>query len=82
MTHIILSDMVTSISEFKKHPMHVLNNAHGEAVAVLSRNQPVFYCISPEMMEIFVDAMEDTKLIEIAKSRAGEKAVKVNLNMQ
>lgn len=49
-THIRTSK-ITSISEFKKNPMDVIENSNGEAVAILNRNKPVFYCVPVELFE-------------------------------
>lgn len=79
MTHIILSNMVASISELKKHPMATVNNAKGNPLAILNRNEPVFYCIPAKMYEIIMDALEDAHLAEIVMARAHEKEIEVNL---
>jgi antitoxin StbD len=80
MTHVILSDLVASISEFKKHPMNLVKDAQGEMIAILNRNQPVFYCVSPKMMEEFIDVMEDARLAKIVSSRSNEHPIKVEFN--
>ncbi|MFI7855141.1 antitoxin, partial [Acinetobacter baumannii] len=43
MNHIIHSRFVASVSELKKNPTAVVQNAFGEAVAILNRNNPEFY---------------------------------------
>jgi antitoxin StbD len=78
--HKIYSDFVTSISEFKKHPMKILNNANGNPVAVLNRNEPIFYCVSPEMLEAFLDVLDDKDLLSVISVRQGEKSIEVDLN--
>lgn len=48
------SNLITSITDLKKNPMAVLNGSHGQAVAVLNRNKPVFYCVPVEVYEELV----------------------------
>lgn len=59
----IYAETTTSISELKKNPMGVVNEGHGETVAVLNRNQPAFYCVPAaayeQMMAIIDNAVKD-----------------------
>lgn len=80
MAHVILSNMVASISELKKHPMATVNNAKGNPLAILNRNEPVFYCISAKTYESIMDALEDAHLADIVRARAGEKEIEVNIS--
>jgi hypothetical protein len=49
---IILADNSTSIFELKKDPMAIVEEADGFPVAVLNRNQPVFYCVPAHAYEV------------------------------
>lgn len=80
MTHVILSDLVASISEFKKHPMQIVKEAKGDIIAILNRNQPAFYCISQQMLEALYDEIEDARLVEIVKSRQNEEVIEVDID--
>jgi antitoxin StbD len=60
--------------------MQVFNQAKGQPVAILNRNQPVFYCISPLMFEAFLDRLEDEEFARIVASREGEEEIKVDIN--
>lgn len=80
MSNVILSDLITSVSELKKHPMQVINATYGRPIAVLNRNKPAFYCISPAMFEALIEKIEDEELVRIVKARAGEQEVEVNIN--
>ncbi len=42
----IHADYAVSITELKKNPQALIDNAHGEAIALLNRNKPTAY-ISP-----------------------------------
>jgi antitoxin StbD len=80
MTTRILTEAAASISELKANPMKVALSAHGEAIAVLNRNEPAFYCIPAETYEFMMDHIEDLELLVIFEQRKNEASVKVSLN--
>ncbi|WP_076419899.1 type II toxin-antitoxin system Phd/YefM family antitoxin [Colwellia sp. UCD-KL20] len=80
MTTRILTEAAASISELKANPMKVAMSADGEAIAVLNRNEPAFYCIPADTYEFMMDHMEDLELLSIAESRKSEESIKVSLN--
>jgi antitoxin StbD len=76
----ILSDMVASISELKNHPMATVNKAEGKPLAILNRNEPVFYCISAKTYEKLLEALDDAHLAEVVRARANEKEIEVDID--
>ncbi|UIJ77225.1 type II toxin-antitoxin system Phd/YefM family antitoxin [Acinetobacter sp. SH20PTE14] len=80
MNNIIHSRFVASISDLKKNPMEVVNNGFGEAVAILNRNNPAFYCVPADMYERLMDLIEDKELLKLAEEAQIEETVKVSLN--
>lgn len=76
----IYTDYVASISDLKKNPMLTVQSAHGEPVAILNRNQPVFYCIPAHVYEHMLNYIEDQELLNLIESRANEKEISVNIN--
>jgi antitoxin StbD len=72
--------MTASITELKKHPMAAVKSAEGEALAILNRNEPVFYCVPAQRYEAMMDALEDVYWLQIIKEREHERGVKVNLD--
>ena len=80
MTTRILTEAAASISELKANPMKVALSAHGEAIAVLNRNEPAFYCIPAETYEFMMDHIEDLELLAIVEQRKNEASVKVSLS--
>lgn len=80
MTTRILTEAAASISELKANPMKVALSAQGEAIAVLNRNEPAFYCIPAETYEFMMDHIEDLELMAIVEQRKNEDSVKVSLN--
>ncbi|WP_028303160.1 type II toxin-antitoxin system Phd/YefM family antitoxin [Oceanospirillum maris] len=76
----ILADNTTSISELKKNPMAVVDEADGFPVAVLNRNQPVFYCIPAEAYEALMDKLEDMELAQIVQDRECQEEIEVSID--
>ena len=80
MNNIIHSRFVASISDLKKNPMEVVNNGFGEAVAILNRNNPAFYCVPADMYERLMDLIEDKELLKLAEEAQTEDPVKISLD--
>lgn len=80
MNNIIHSRFVASVSDLKKNPMEVVNNGFGEAVAILNRNNPAFYCVPADMYERLMDLIEDKELLKLAEEVETEETVKVSLD--
>lgn len=80
MNNIIHSRFVASVSDLKKNPMEVVNNGFGEAVAILNRNNPAFYCVPADMYERLMDLIEDKEVLKLAEEAKTEDTVKVSLN--
>ncbi|MFA5906673.1 MAG: type II toxin-antitoxin system Phd/YefM family antitoxin, partial [Desulfobacula sp.] len=64
-THPILADVSAGISELKKNPMAVVRQGDGAPVAILNRNEPVFYAIPAKAFELLMDKLEDMELASI-----------------
>jgi antitoxin StbD len=80
MTNMILSDMSASITELKKNPMLTVAAGEGFPVAILNRNEPVFYCVPAKAYEALIDYLEDLELNAIADSRKGQATIRVSLD--
>ena len=72
MNNIIHSRFVASVSDLKKNPMEVVSNGFGEAVAILNRNNPAFYCVPADMYEKLMDLVEDRELMKEMFVRNGD----------
>ncbi len=60
--------------------MEVVNNGFGEAVAILNRNNPAFYCVPAELYERMMDLIEDQELLKLAEQVDTQKTVKVSID--
>ncbi len=76
----ILADNSTSISELKKNPMAVIEQADGFPVAVLNRNQPAFYCVPADAYEMLMDKLEDIELAQIVKEREHSEEIEFSID--
>lgn len=80
MTHQVFAETTASVSELKKNPMRTVAAGEGFAVAILNRNEPAFYCVPARTYEALLDKLEDLELNAIANARAGQPAIKVELD--
>lgn len=80
MINIILTNATTSVSELKKNPMAIVEQAAGESVAVLNRNRPAFYCVPAKAYEALMDRLEDLELADIIHQRRNEPEIAVTLD--
>ena len=80
MAHSILAATSASVSELKKNPMGTVAEGEGFPVAILNRNEPVFYCVPAKAYEAMLERLEDLELNAIADAREGQKIHKVSLD--
>jgi len=78
----VLSSCSASISELKKNPTALLNEAEGSPIAILNHNVPAAYLIPAETYEWLMDKLEDSELAQIITDRASEKekAIEVDID--
>ncbi|MFV8385988.1 type II toxin-antitoxin system Phd/YefM family antitoxin [Vibrio parahaemolyticus] len=78
----VLADCSASISELKKNPTALLNEADGSAIAILNHNKPAAYLVPAETYEYLMDMLDDYELAKVVESRRGElsDAVEVNID--
>ena len=76
----ILSQASVSVSELKRNPSAVIDDAAGEPVAVLVHNKPSAYLVPAATYKQLLDRLEDLELAELVRSRANERRVRVKLD--
>lgn len=79
-THQILSDVSAGISELKKNPMAIVEQGEGFPVAILNRNEPVFYAVPARAYEALMDKLEDVELAKLVHDRKGEAVIAVDID--
>lgn len=65
----ILADVGVSISDLKRNPSAVMEAAKAQQVAILNRNKPVAYVISPQVWEYLCDLHEDVQDAALVRER-------------
>lgn len=70
----VLANAIVSISDLKKNPGAVIAAAQEQQVAILNRNRPVAYVISPEVWEHLCDLVEDVRDADLVRERLAEPA--------
>ncbi len=78
----ILADSSASISELKKNPTALLNEADGSAIAILNHNKPAAYLVPAQTYEFLMELIDDIELAKIVESRRADlsEAVEVNID--
>lgn len=54
----IHTPFTASISDLKKNPMEIALSGKGEAVVILNRNTPAFYCVPPELYQQMLERLK------------------------
>lgn len=75
----IVTNTVASITELKINPMGTFKAGNGEAIAILNRNEPAFYCVPPQMFEYLMELADDMALAKIVEERQNEPSYPVDL---
>lgn len=79
-THPILADISAGISELKKNPMSVVEQGEGMPIAILNRNEPVFYAVPAKAYEALMDKLEDMELANLVRERLDQEEIQVSLD--
>jgi antitoxin StbD len=77
----VRSSCSASISELKKNPTALLNEAEGSPIAMLNHNVPAAYLIPAETYEWLMDKLEDSELAQIVADRANEKGKAIEVDI-
>ena len=80
MSNLILAETTASVSELKKNPMGTVAAGEGFPVAILNRNEPVFYCVPAKAYEALMNKLEDMELNAVADARKGQRVIKLELD--
>ena len=78
----VLANCSASISELKKNPSALIDEAEGEPLAILNHNRPTAYLIPAETYEAIMERLEDYQLGLLVNERQNEKieAVEVDID--
>lgn len=76
----IFAPYTASISQLKKQPMALMHETHGEALAILNHNEPVFYCVPRALYEKMMETIDDSNLLKLVQEREAEEAFEVSID--
>ncbi len=78
----VYANKTMGISELKANPSAALMAAQSEPVAILNRNKPAGYLVSPAAWAAIVEKLDDAELASVALARLsdGHTPVKVTLD--
>ncbi len=65
----LLATQAASISELKKNPTRLINEAHGLPIVILNHNTAAAYLIPVELFEKMMDLIDENDLREIVSQR-------------
>ena len=77
----VLAKCSASISELKKNPSSLIEQAEGEPIVILNHNKPTAYLIPADTYEIMLEQIEDYQLGLIVKERQDEKEHAVDVKL-
>lgn len=77
----ILADVGVSISDLKRNPAAVVEAARHQQVAILNRNRPVAYVVSPEVWDHIMDVFDERKLVREAQEALLEEGEDVVIDL-
>lgn len=77
----VLSSCSASISELKKNPTALLNQAEGAPIAILNHNVPAAYLVPAETYEWLMEELEDFELSKVIKKRSAEKSQAIEVSL-
>jgi len=78
----ILANYTASITELKKSPTKLLEDAGNEPIAILNHNSPSAYLVPSAYFEKMMDIIDDYHLAQEVAERLndGEKPIRVNID--
>ena len=74
------ASVAVSVSDLKKSPSGVMDDAAGQTVAVLNHNRVMAYMVPAAVYEAMVERMDDMALLETIRERQAETPVRVSLD--
>ena len=77
----IFANYTASISELKKNPSALLQEADGNPITILNHNKPTAYLVPADTYEALLEQIEDNELFEIVKSRQSERSMAVEVSI-
>jgi antitoxin StbD len=78
-TQTIYARTTVSMTDLRRNPSGILDDAGDLPIAVLNHNKPTAYLLSAKAYETLLDRLEDAELTKVVKERQRGKTVKVKI---
>ncbi|HUW88552.1 MAG TPA: type II toxin-antitoxin system Phd/YefM family antitoxin [Candidatus Paceibacterota bacterium] len=78
----IMTELTTTISEFKKNPNAVVKKAKKKPFAVLTNNKPTFYVMSPELFDEIEEILWEIEITPLIKKRLASKEKHISVTLE
>ena len=75
---LLYTNASVSISELKKNPTAVIDEADGFPVAVLNHNKPAAYLVPAAAFEAMMEKLDDIELAKLVEERENEPTVRID----
>ncbi len=76
----VYADASVSVTDLKKNPTAVIEQAEGFPVAILNHNKPAAYLVPAASFELLMDKLEDVELAALVRERQKDRKIKVVLD--
>jgi antitoxin StbD len=76
----LMAKSSVSITDLKKNPSAIIEDAEGAPVAILNHNRPSAYLVPADTFEAMLEKLDDLEIAKIVAERKREKTFKVSLN--
>lgn len=77
----ILAHQAASISELKRNPSRLIENAQGHPVAILNHNIAAAYLIPAKTYERLLQLLDDHQLQTLVTQRLSDKTQSIKVNI-
>lgn len=77
----VLAECSASISELKRNPLALLNEADGAAIAILNHNKPAAYLVPAETYEYMMEMLDDYELGKLVEARLQNEADAIEVDL-
>ncbi len=76
----VLASLSASISELKRNPSALIEQADGEPVAILNHNTPTAYLVPADRFEEMMEQIDDHQLAVLIREREAEREQAIPVN--
>lgn len=78
----ILTELTTTISEFKKNPNEVVKRAKNKPLAVLTNNKATFYVLSAKAYDDLLEKIWELEITPVVLERLASKEPHIRVTLE